>query len=387
MDALGKVPDVSGEVERFTKSYESRAPEAVELVRRVAGLCLDGQRATLRRVGVDFDEWDWESDVVWSGEVETVLRMLAKTRYVKGEAGSHILQSDILLDAFGLRADFGLSATYEIPPLTLTRSDGSSLYATRDIAYTIRKFRDAERVVNVVGAEQRLPQLQLKLALVALGKKDLARNLVHYWYGLVELEGLKMSRRRGRFITFDELIHQAVNRAKAEVSKRQDELRQDESESIAETVALGAIRYSMLNVSSTKNITFSWDRVLSLERNSAPFINYAYTRATSIIRKLGALPSNADLKLLREPLERYLVYQLGKFPLLFEEAADSLRPEDLATFANSLAEKFHEYYEKFAVLRAESNDMRNARAQLVGAVAIVLRNCMDSLGIRLSEKM
>ncbi len=387
VDAVRKVPFPDLEVEKLVHDYESQTPDAVSLVRQVSESCLAGIRETLHSVGVDFDIWDWESDLVWSKEVDQVLQKLAGTRYVTEQQGALVLESKLIADAFTLREQLGLTTAYDIPPLTLTRSDGTTLYATRDIAYTLRKFRDADRVINVIGVEQKLPQLHIKLALVALGMLDVAQNLIHYAYGLVELEGMKMSRRRGRFISFDELIDQASSRTSQEVAKRQDQLRADEAAKIATAIAQGAIRYSMISISSNKAITFSWDRVLTLERNSAPFINYAYTRAVSILRKVGLTPAQADLTLLKEPIERWLVYHVANFPHVFVSAADNLGPEEAAAYANSLAEKFHEYYEKFAVLRAETEALRDARAQLVEAVAIVLQNCMGTLGIQLTERM
>jgi arginyl-tRNA synthetase len=387
VDALKTIPDPTKRIEKLVQEYESQSPDAVRLVRQVCEACLSGIRETLAKVGVEFDIWDWESEVVWSNEVDEILGRLAATKYVAKDGLSMKLDSIAIVEVLTSRKELDLTQSFEIPSMTLTRSDGTSLYATRDIAYTLRKFRDADRVINVIGTEQKLPQLQIKLALNALGMRELAHNLVHYSYGLVEIEGLKMSRRRGRFISFDELIDQAIQRASAKTSKRDEQISATEATEITTTIAHAAIRYSMVNVSSSKTIMFSWDRVLSLERNSAPFVNYAYTRARAILQKVGPSPTNIDLTLLQHPEEKWLIHKLGSFPLVFADAADNLRPEELAIFASALAEKFHEYYEKFPVLRAENEKVKHARAQLVRAVATVLRNCMETLGIPLTEKM
>ena len=133
-------------------------------------------------------------------------------------------------------------------------------------------------------------------------------------------------------------------------------------------------------------MTFTWDRVLSLERNSAPFINYAYTRAGSILRKLGEFPKNADCSLLTHPLEHLLIFKIAQMTDVFCEAADQLKPEELTGYVNSMAEKFHEYYEKVDVIHAGA-DVKNARAWLVKGIQVVLRNSMDLLGISVSERM
>jgi arginyl-tRNA synthetase len=152
-------------------------------------------------------------------------------------------------------------------------------------------------------------------------------------------------------------------------------------------VGLAAIRYAMLSTSSTKTITFTWDRVLSLERNSAPFINYAYTRTRGILAKAGEVQEEPDFAVLTDPLEHFLIMQIGKFPTIFAEAADNLKPEQVAAYANMLAEKFHEYYERINVLRADTPALRAARLMLVRALRVVLANATHVLGIELTEKM
>jgi arginyl-tRNA synthetase len=195
-----------------------------------------------------------------------------------------------------------------------------------------------------------------------------------------------MSKRRAHYIALDEVISQAKNRVEQTMTQRKAEFDEAEYAKTVRNIALGAIRFAMLSVNSTKNLTFTWDKVLSLERNSAPFINYAYTRAGSILRKLGVLPTTADYSLLTHPLEHLLLFKIGQMADVFGEAADQLKPEELAAYASSLAEKFHEYYEKVDVIHADKH-VKNARAILVKSVQIVLRNSMRLLGVELSERM
>jgi arginyl-tRNA synthetase len=305
---------------------------------------------------------------------------------VKEKGLSASLDINAIVEAYSLRRDFHLAQNYEVPSLTIARSDGTTLYPTRDIAYTIAKFSDSDEVINVIASEQSLPQLQIRIALYALNERDAARNLMHFAYGLVELPGAKMSKRRARFVSLDEVIEQAKLKVTATMAERKETFGKTESDEIVTAIALGAIRFAMLSLNSVKNLTFTWDRVLSLERNSSPFINYAFTRAGSILRKLGQIPREADASLLTHPLEHLLLFKIGAMPQIFIEAADQLKPEELASYANSLAEKFHEYYEKVDVIHSDEQ-VKNARALLVQAVQIVLRNSMRLLGIRVSERM
>ena len=386
LKAVQGQPDPEEDVQRLGRKYEENDKDVAGLIRKMADLCLEGIHATLSDMDIEFDTWDWESQVLWDGEVDKVLEKLRRLPFVRSEGLSVSLDVNAIVDAYSLREEFRLSPAYEVPPLTLARSDGTSLYPTRDIAYTMVKFKDSDKVINVIATEQSLPQLQIRLALYALGEREAARNLTHYAYGMVELPGVKMSKRRARYIALDDVLQQAKARVNETMAGRREELGATESDGIVRSIALGAIRFAMLNINSTKNLTFTWDRVLSLERNSAPFINYAYTRAGSIIRKLGEVPEKANLTLLNHPLERLLILKIAQLSEVFREAADQLKPEELAGYANSVAEKFHEYYEKVDVIHSDEQ-VKNARAVLVRAVQIVLKNSMELLGIRASERM
>jgi len=384
--AVRNRPDPEKDVETMGREYEKNDKTTSALVREVANQCLTGIIASLDEMEIKFDTWDWESDLIWSGKVEQILNKLQRLPFAKTEGLSASLEVNVIVEAYALREVFHLSENYEVPSLTLARSDGTTLYPTRDIAYTIAKFSDSDRVINVIASEQNLPQLQIRLALYALGERGAAMNLVHYAYGLVELPGTKMSKRRARFVALDEVIEQAKLKVRATIATRKEEFDKAESEAIITAIAFGAIKFAMLSLNSVKNLTFTWDRVLSLERNSSPFINYAYTRAGSILRKMDQVPSQADASLLTHPLERLLIFKIAQMPQVFIEAADQLKPEELASYANSVAEKFHEYYEKVDVIHSDEQ-VKNARAMLVRAVQIVLINSMELLGIRVSERM
>lgn len=387
LEAVQSRAEPMKEVEHLVMQYEKGDEKTREVVRTVVDLSLEGVRQTLKEMGITFDEWDWESELVWSGEVQESMKKLSSTPFAILDGASITLDVDAIARSYGLDKTLGFAEGYELPKLTLVRSDGTTLYVARDIAYSIRKFLNADTVINVIGSEQRLAQLQLKLALYALGAKQVAENLVHYAYGIVELPGVKMSKRRARYISLDEIISQAVSRVQEKISTRGDSLSEEERAQIGRTVGLAAIRYAMLSTSSTKTITFTWDRVLSLERNSAPFINYAYTRTRGILAKAGEVQEEPDFAVLTDPLEHFLIMQIGKFPTIFAEAADNLKPEQVAAYANMLAEKFHEYYERVNVLRADTPALRAARLMLVRALRVVLANATHVLGIELTEKM
>jgi len=374
-------------VGKLNRAYEVGDEKAKRLIREVSQLCLEGFKATLSRAGVFYDSWDWESDLVWSGLVAEVLQRLKQTPYVSVLGGVLEFEAGKVVEDLNLRDKLGLRKDYVVPSLTLVRADGTTLYTTRDIAYTLWKFERAERCINVIGMEQSLAQMQLKIALYALGYAKQAENLTHFAYNLVTLPGYKMSSRRGRYITLDEVMDEAVSRAYDEVAKRSPQLPEEEKRKVAEFVGIGAVRYALVEVDPSKPVEFNWERVINFERNSAPYIQYTHARACSILRKASRKPENPDYGLLREKLENEIVFSLAEFPEVFVEAADFLKPNMIADYANALADKFNTFYNAFPVIKAEPPELSDARLALVDAVRIVLRNALNLIGIYAPEKM
>lgn len=384
---IGKVENPEEEIGRLNRAYEDGEPKAKRLIRNVSELCLAGFRETMLRLGVSYDSWDWESDFVWSGKVNEALQRLKKSGFVSSDEGVLEFDADKTVRALGLKAKLGLREDYEVPPLTLVRADGTTLYTTRDVAYTLWKFDRAERVVNVIGMEQSLAQLQLKIALYAIGCGREAEELVHFAYNLVALPGYKMSSRRGRYITLDEVLNEAIERAFEEVSKRSPILSGEEKRKIATFVGLGAVRYALVDVDAGKPVVFTWDRVLNFETNSAPYVQYTHARACSILRKASSSATAADFGLLTERLERDLVLALAGFPDTFIDAAEYLKPNMIADYVNALADKFNTFYGALPVIRAEPKELSQARLALTDAVRIVLCNALTLIGVVAPEKM
>jgi arginyl-tRNA synthetase len=387
LEKIGKDENPEIVIEVLNRTYEAGDKKSRQLIREVSELCLEGFRETLGRIDVAYDSWDWESDLVWSGHVEQIVQKLKKLRYTLTEGGVLEFNAEKAIQELNLRQRLGLREGQEVPPLTLVRADGTTLYTTRDIAYTLWKFERAEKVVNVIGMEQNLAQLQLKTALYALDYGKYADNLVHFAYNLVTLPGYKMSGRRGRYVTFDEVMDEAVKRAYEEVSKRSPQLSEDEKKSIADFVGLGAVRYALVEVDTSKPVVFTWDRVLNFEKNSAPYIQYTHARASSILRKAAREPDKPAYELLNENLEQEMVLALAIFPETFREATEYYKPNLIADFTNSLSDKFNTFYNAFPVIRAQPQGLGDARLALTEAVRIVLRNALNLIGITAPEKM
>jgi arginyl-tRNA synthetase len=386
-EKIGAEVNPEMDINKLNLDYEKGSPKAKKLVRKVSELCLKGFRATQKRIEILYDSWDWESDLVWSKKVKKVLQELQSSSFVNSDSEVLEFNAEKVALSLSLKSKLGLKEDYKIPPLTLVRSDGTSLYTTRDIAYTLWKFTQAEKVVNVIGMEQSLAQLHLKLALYALNQNGYADNFVHFAYNLVSLPGYKMSSRRGHYITFDEVLDEAIERAYKEVSKRSPNLTDEEKQKISNFVGIGAVRYALVDVDPLKPVVFTWDRVLNFETNSAPYVQYTHARACSILRKIKTKPNIQNIGILEKKLERELILLLSNFPDVFLEANEYLKPNMIADYVNTLADKFNSFYNAFPVIKAETTSLRDARINLTKAITIVLFNALNLIGVFAPERM
>jgi len=377
--------DLDAEISTLISLYENRDEKTVQLFRSLVDLVLGGFKETFKKIDIAFESYDWESSFIWDGSVKKILNELKKTPFVTEIDSALVFDCEKAATELNLKTSLGVKEDHEIPPLTLMRSDGTTLYTTRDIAYSSWKLGQSDRVINVIGKEQTLPQLQIRIALYVLGE-DGSRQ-IHYAYELVKLPEFKMSSRRGRYIGFDELIDEATARALDEVNTRSPNLAEDEKRSIAEQVGIGAVKYSLLNAVPTKLVTFTWNKVLDFEQNSGPFIQYAHARACNILKKAGALPKTAKYNLVEKELEKLLFQKLAIFPELISKAAEELRPDLVCEYANNLAAVFNSFYASIPVLAAETDELRNLRLLFVNSVRIVLRNALQLMGIVAPSRM
>jgi arginyl-tRNA synthetase len=161
----------------------------------------------------------------------------------------------------------------------------------------------------------------------------------------------------------------------------------EEKKKISDFVGIGALKYALVEVDPSKPVVFTWDRVLDFEKNSAPYIQYSHARAGSIIRKAAREPESADHALLKERVEQDIIVMLARFPEVFTEVADNLKPNLIADFANALADRFNSFYNALPVLKAKPQELSDARLALVEATKIVLDNALNLLGIEAPERM
>jgi arginyl-tRNA synthetase len=385
-EILPKISDPLAEIVALNTAYENNDSETVKDVRQIVRYCLNGFEKSLGALGIFFDSFDYESDLVWRNAAEEVLDSLKESGYVIKDQGALVLDCDYVARDLKLKERWGLHPEHEIPRLVLVRSDGTTLYTLRDMAYSIWKFSKVDRVINVIGMEQTLAQLQLRIALAAMGETWMGDKQLHYAYEFVKLPGTKMSGRLGRYVTLNEVLEKAVELATEEVEKRTPELTRNEKTEIARMVGYGAVKYTLLSVDPMKQVIFDWKKALNFETNSAPFIQYSHARTCNILNK-AEKTFTPDYGQLSDIKEKELVYLIAQFPEVFDGATEELQPADIAAYANNLADKFNSFYATQRVLNAETSGLVAARLALVDATRITLRNALYVLGIEAPERM
>ncbi|MCS7108332.1 MAG: arginine--tRNA ligase [Sulfolobales archaeon] len=387
LEEISADEDPEGSIEELMRMYEEGRPEVKEVFRYVAGKVLSGINSTLSRLGISFDKLDWESDLVFSGMVKEVLEIAKRSDFFTSHKGAPALDFSKIQRDQSVKSLLKLPKSIEIPPLILMRSDGTTLYVTKDIAYSLMKFRDfnADLVINVVGNEQTLAQAQLRLALYTLGFKDEASKLLHYSYELVTLPGIKMSGRRGRYVSVDQVLDGLEVRVE-EIMKSRGIVVEDR---VKKAIAVGAFKYMMLSSSSTKVINFDPDAALNLNRNSAPYLQYTYARASSVLRKYGRDIEwdLIDFTSARNPVRREILHLVSKFPYIVRKVYEDLDPELLTTYLNRLADVFNSWYDVEPIIHEVDEGVKQFKLFLTYSVGVVIKNGLYVMGIDVLERI
>jgi len=369
---IEKKPELEEKVFELLHKLEKGDEKTKKRFRDIVDICVKGQIKILNELGIDYDYFDYESDYLWKKETENVLERLEKTnKLFKDDEGRFVLD----------QKDFDLAMKSRV--LVLTRADKTSLYPLRDIAYTIDKInKKFERNIIVLGEDQKLYFQQLEAALSLLGYK--APEVIHYSFVLLT-EG-KMSTRKGKLVLLEDFMEEALEKAKKEILKR-DKKASKKSLAKAKSIGYGAVKYAILKVSPEKNVIFDWEKALAFEGDTGPYLQYAYARICSILRKSGGkINYDVDYALLKQKEEIALVKQLSGFPLVIEQSTKQLRPHLIANYLYSLSQSLSEFYHNCQVLK-EREDLKKARLLLIYCVKQVLENGLNLLGIDVLERM
>ncbi len=277
----------------------------------------------------------------------------------------------------------------DTPPLLLQKSDGATLYATRDLAqmkYRVNKWHPS-KIIIVVANQQTLyfSQVFKTAEMLDYAKKE---NLEHVKFGMVlDSTGKKFATREGKLIPLTDVLDEAILRARKVVEKLNSKLSTKEKDRVANIIGIGAVKFFDLSQNRLSDIVFDWDKMLNLKGASAPYVQYSYARIKRVIKKSKIKPSGKiKIELLKEVEELNLLRHLLHFPEVIEYSALKYEPNHLAEYLLRLAEKINNFYEKVQVISAEK-EIKNARLTLINSAATIIKSGMNLLGIEVVEQM
>jgi len=363
-------PKVQDEISDMLRRFENGDPAVITEVRRTAESMIDGLKETLSSINVTLDRYTWESKFIEDGSARQVVESLKRSKYSGSDDGAWYLDLK----------DFGIQG--KNTKFTFTRSDGTTLYTTRDLAYHLDKFKRSDVSIDVLGEDQKLGSRQLICALEILGAEKRPEPM---FYSFVSLPEGKMSTRKGVVVYLDDLIDEAVSRAYEEIRSRRSDLSEERMREIAYTVGAGAIRYNIVRVQPEKQFVFTWNEALNFDGNSGPFLQYSHARACSMLRKAGSFGKVSDPSKLTDEYEIRLVRVLSKFHDVIRSAGEGKRIHAVPAYGHELASAFNQFYSAVPVLN--SGDKKDARLTLVDCSRIVLKNILDCLGMGAPEEM
>ena len=364
-------PAVQEQIGSMLRKFEAGDAEVISTVRKTAEVMLNGLKETLANIGVTLDTYTWESKFIADGSARDIVKKLKTSKYA-GHEDDGACYVDL--------KDFGVQG--KNTKFTFTRADGTTLYTTRDLAYHMDKFRRADRIIDVLGEDQKLGSKQLCSALEILGCDKQPEAM---FYSFVSLPEGKMSTRKGVVVYLDDLIDEAVSRAYDEIKSRRSDMSEEKMREIARIVGVGAIRYNIVRVQPEKQLVFKWNEALNFDGNSGPFLQYSHARACSMLRKAGEFKEIVDASKLTDEYEIKLVKAISKFGSIIESAGELRRIHMLPAYGHELASAFNQFYASVPVLN--SDDERDARITLVKCAKIVLRNVLTCLGMGAPEEM
>lgn len=372
-ERMGLDSTIAEQIGEIVKKLERGDQKTIELIHAAYAPVLAGIQQSLQRINITIDTYIPESTFVYDKSVDRAVNELKQTKYCHEEDGAFYID----MEPFGIH---GRNTKF-----FFLRSNGTTLYATRDIAYHQWKANQADILINVLGEDHKLESKQVTVALELLRTKILPQTV---FYAFVSLPGGKMSTRKGRVVYLDDLIDECIEHAYEEVKKRRaDELDESEMRKIAELIGIGSLRYNIIKVQPEKDIVFTWEDALNFEGNAVPFIQYSHARACSILSKITIKNHSFDPALLTHESEIALIKRLARFPLIIEDACNGYKPHLVTNYLFETASAFNQFYRDCPVLSEENSSIRSSRLAIVQATIIVLHNALDLLGISAPKEM
>jgi arginyl-tRNA synthetase len=361
-------PELEDEARGWFKRLEDGDPEARAIWQRFRDLSLQEFARIYERLGITFDSQAGES--FYEPYLDQTIERIQQAGLVS------VSDEALIVD---LRP-------YNMPPCLLRKKDEATLYATRDLAAAIYRYEtyDFWKMLYVVGADQRLHFQQVFKILNLMGF-PWAKDCFHVDFGLIRFHDEKMGTRRGNIIFLEDVLDRAVELAEQIVHEKNPEL--PNKRQVAEAVGIGAVIFTDLSTRRVKDVNFEWEKVLTFEGETGPYVQYTHARACSVLRKADQpLRPDVDCSPLTHDEAFDLVRLLTDYPAVLRRAAESYEPFFVTDYLLTLSERFNKYYHNYRIL-TDDTAVREARLWLVKGVQNIIESGLTMLGIKAPEEM
>lgn len=362
-----KDPSLDDEARAWFTKMEQGDEEALSIWKWFREISLKEFMRVYELLGMEFDSFAGES--FYNDKMQPVIDELRQKGLIKVSDGAQIVELE----------------DYNMPPCLITKKDGSSLYATRDIAAAMyrKKTYNFTKCLYVTGLEQKLHFAQWFKVIELMGY-DWSKDLMHVPYGLVSLKGGKLSTRKGHVIYAEDILNEAIQKTRSIIEEKNPNI--PNKEEVAKQVGIGAILFNDLYNQRIKDVIFDWEKLLNFDGETGPYVQYTYARAASVLRKIGDVPEIYDYSVLCDDVSMALLKEISRYPQVVKDAADKLEPFVVSRYAVALAQAFNKFYHDCQI-NVEEENIKYTRANIVIIVKSILKDALSLLGIQCPEQM
>lgn len=362
-----KDDSLNDEARAWFLKMEQGNEEALEIWQWFRDISLKEFMRVYNILGMEFDSFAGES--FYRDKAADVIKRLTDDGLLKESQGAMIVPLD----------------EYDMPPCIVAKKDGSSIYATRDLAAIL--YRKAtynfDRCLYVTGLEQKLHFAQVFKVIELMGN-DYAKNLVHIPYGLVSLKSGKISSRKGNVIFAEDLLRESINKTTSIIEEKNPDI--PDKEEVAKQVGIGAIIFNDLYNQRIKDVIFDWNKLLNFDGETGPYVQYTYARASSVLRKIGEVPDTIDYTLLTDEASIGLLKEIERYPQVIKDAAERYEPSVIARYSIDLAHAFNKFYHECQI-NVEDETTKYTRTNVVKIARYIIKDALSLLGIQCPEQM
>lgn len=369
-DEAEKNPELNDQARAWFAKMEQGDEEALKIWQWFKDISLIEYKRTYDLLGMEFDHYLGES--FYRDKTNDVVTRLTDANLLTESEGAKIVDLE----------------QYDMAPCLILKNDGSSIYATRDLAaiFYRKNTHNFVKCIYVTGQEQKLHFAQVFKVVELLGNEWAKDQLVHIPYGLVSLEGAKLSTRSGNIIYAEDILLEAISKIKEIIDEKNPDL--PDKEETAKKIGVGAVLFNDLYNQRIKDVSFKWEKLLNFDGETGPYVQYTYARCASILRKVDdfVVGNEIDYSLITDQESMDLLKEISRFPKIVKDAADKYEPSVVARFSVDVAQAFNKFYNANRI-NVEDANVRNARVTLVHLTKKTIKDALLLLGIECPEQM